>query len=81
MCGQFQRLEEGRSGRAINTVDSAAPTFIGDGKMGRARSQSRGIYAMGSPRTNTSRFFSTKDDTEETETESVRMDNTAAVSC
>ena len=62
------------------SVDSAAPTFIGDGKMGRARSQSRGVYAMGSPRTNTSRFFSTKDDTEETETESVRMDNTAAVS-
>ena len=49
---------------AVVSEDSGAPTNIGDGKMGRARSQSRGIYAMDAPRTNMSRFFSMSDDME-----------------
>ena len=54
-----------------DSEDSTAPTYIGDGKMGRARSQSRKMYAIGAPQTNTSRFLSKSDDTEETESESV----------
>ena len=70
----WRKITEGDS------EDSGAPTYIGDGKMGRAGSRSRGLNAMGVPRTNMSRFFSTSDDMEGTESEGINTVNTVAVS-
>ena len=63
----------------VDSEDSAATTYVSDGKMGRAKT-SKGIYAMGAPRTDMSRFFSQCDDTEEIETDCGSIESMEVVS-